>query len=405
MSYEIGTASNAADLLNKLNTFLTSKGKAFGAVQAGVGNGTISAWDGGASSISETFTLTATSATNFTVVGSVSGSLGNATVGTQFTHAKLTFMLTAGSTAFQSGDTFTINTCAPWTSLRSVAGSEMIWRAEGNDGARQIYVGAKLFSNAGADYYNLKLQGMTGYTSANTFTNQPGQIGATGTPVITLWNAALTYWFVANGQRVIIYAKVGVMYAGGYLGFFNTYLSPGQYPYPLFVGGNMSWNAEPAADSVNWRYAYSGVNMHAFWRGLPTNSGAHNDCSGRLRMPDGTYIGSWAYQFAHTDTNGGGMSAWPYCCENVVGGSTSGFIDIRENLDGSYPLLPIIFSSDRGVVRFQDTNTWGELDGVFATTGHANASENTIKSGLITHVVFQDTFRTIKDSFCAIALD
>lgn len=74
------------------------------------GNGTITEVDGGPDAVAETFTLTASNATTFAVVGSVSGSLGNATVGTKFVNAKCTFLITAGGTAFESGDIFTFKT-------------------------------------------------------------------------------------------------------------------------------------------------------------------------------------------------------------------------------------------------------------------------------------------------------
>lgn len=403
MSYEIGTATNAADLLNKLNTFLTSKGKAYGASFTGAGNGTISAWDGGASSVSETFTLTATSSTSFNVVGSVSGSIGTATVGTTFTHAKLTFLLTQGSTVFAAGDAFKINTCPPWTNMRSVAGSEMIWMAPGNDGLRQIYVGALLFSDSGADYYNWRLGAFNGYSSGQAFTSQPGFLGTPG-PVINLWNSTIPYWFVANGQRVTVFAKVSTLYMSCYLGLLNTYIAPGQWPYPVVAGGSMAWSNEPAAASANWRYSYSGNQMHSFWRGYPFYGAGNTDCSCRIRLADGTFIGVENYTANDVIANGRPASVWPFACDSSSSGSR-GFQNIRENLDGSYPLLPIVFSSDRGVTAGQDVNTWGELDGIRATTGHANAPENTIKDGLLTYVVFQDISRNEKDCFCALALD
>ena len=79
---------------------------------AGVGNGTISAVTAGAGSAAETVTITAVDATHFSVVGSVSGALGTATVGTPFTSGQLNFTLTAGATPFVAGDTFTVATTA-----------------------------------------------------------------------------------------------------------------------------------------------------------------------------------------------------------------------------------------------------------------------------------------------------
>jgi hypothetical protein len=406
MSYEIGTATNAVDLLNKLNTFLTSKGKAYGLSYTGTGTGKLTGWDGGASSVSETFTITATSATSFNVVGSVSGSIGSATVGTLFTHAKLTFTITAGGTAFVAGDVFKINTCPPWVNQRSVAGSEMIWKTVGNDGLRDIYVGALLFSDAGADYYNWRLGGFNGYSSGQTFVQQPGFVGQPG-PVLNLWNSTIPYWFVANGQRVIVFAKISTIYVSCYLGLINPYVDPGYWPYPLFVGGSMAWSTEPGTTSTNWRWSYSSnYQMANFWRGVPAYGvgGTWTTAQGRIRFPDGSYNALENYSAGDVVSSGDACSVWPFACDSPSSGSR-GFQNIRENLDGSYPLLPIFFSSDRGAIAGDDTNTWGEFDGIRATTGHANAAENTITEGPLTYVVFQDAFRNEKDCYCALALD
>lgn len=56
----------------------------------------------------ETITIALTSATAFSVTGSVSGAIGTGTVGTAFTSTKVNFTLTAGSTAFVTADSFTL---------------------------------------------------------------------------------------------------------------------------------------------------------------------------------------------------------------------------------------------------------------------------------------------------------
>jgi flagellar hook protein FlgE len=74
------------------------------------GNGTISAMAATGATVGETITMTATSATTFSVVGSVSGALGTATVGVPFTSPEFDGTITAGSTAFATGDTITVPT-------------------------------------------------------------------------------------------------------------------------------------------------------------------------------------------------------------------------------------------------------------------------------------------------------
>lgn len=132
--FETGTATDYRDLLAKLDTFLTAKGSAFGLTYAGTGNGTLTAYRGGATALAQTFTITATSATSFDVVGSISGSIGPATVGTPFAHTRVEFTISAGGTAFVAGDVFTLQTAPKWTSRRAARGCTLALSAGGGAG-------------------------------------------------------------------------------------------------------------------------------------------------------------------------------------------------------------------------------------------------------------------------------
>jgi hypothetical protein len=121
--FEIDTASDYLDLLERLNTFLTATGSAFGLTYAGAGNGSITGYKGGASSVAEVFTITAVSASHFHVVGTVSGAQPAATVGTPYTGDLIQFTINAGATDFGSGDVFTLNTAPRWISRRRSRGA------------------------------------------------------------------------------------------------------------------------------------------------------------------------------------------------------------------------------------------------------------------------------------------
>jgi hypothetical protein len=389
MSVKIGSATSYSDLLNVLDTYLTATGMALTPSFTGVGNGTIDAL-GGSASVAEVITVTFTSSTAFNVSGSVSGALGSGTVGTLFSSTKTNFTITAGGTAFAAADAFVFSVAPPWTSLRRVAGSEMIWQAPGNGGLDQIIVGAKTFSDVPTDYYNWRLGGFTAFNSGQTFIQQAGYVGgasqAQPSPVFTLWNSTIPYWIIANGRRVIIVAKISTVYVTAYLGLMSTYMAPGAYPLPLVVGGNLAFTTEPASNSPNWRWSYTGAEMRNF--AIPeANATVDYSSSLRLRLSSGTWRG-----FDVNNANNTAGYVWP----NAYVDQAASY-DLRPNLDGGYPLLPVILVD-------LTPNVYGELDGVHSTTGFSQGAENTITISGVKYLVLQNIFRNTKADFFAVRL-
>lgn len=391
MSLLTGTATDYADLLNTLDSFLTSTGMALTPSFVGTGNGTISAL-GGSAGVAEVITVTFTSATAFGVVGSISGSLGTGTVGSAFTSTKANLTITAGGTAFVSGDAFTFAVTPPWTSLRRVSGSEMIWQAPGNGGLDEIIVGAKTFDDVGTDYYDWRLGGFTAYNSGAPFNQQPGYLGgasqANPSPIFTLWNSSIPYWIVANGRRVVVVAKVSANYMACYLGLLNTYMAPGAYPYPLVVGGNLCFSStEPATTDPRWRWSNSAAEMRNFAIPFSSNLSLDSQSTLQLRLASGSWRG---FDCNPNEQTFG--QVWPYAYVD-----SSGAWDWRPNLDGGYPLFPIVL--------FDHTpNVYGELDGVQALTGFSQGAENTVTVGGIKYLVVQNIFRNTKSDFFAVRL-
>lgn len=281
-----------------------------------------------------------------------------------------------------------------WTSLRYTTGGagnpdECILMAPGLGGTDQIYVGIRTFENTTADYFNWRLGGFTGYDAALTFANQPGVMQNV---FMTLWNSPIPYTFVANGRRAIIVVKISTFFMMGYLGFINQYPSPGQFPYPLAIGGNYTNAPEPALTDVVWRWS----NATSFNTNFPMSSrynpgggfGGPNSCQLRLRKPNGI----WA-DLAAAD-NGGYQDSdtyniWPYM---------SGMGSLQQNLGATQsPVLPIILHDNTPEV-------YGELDGVVATSGQAIASEDTLTVGADSYLVVQNVFRTGRNQYCAVKL-
>jgi len=389
MSYEIGNATSYMDLLDRLNTFLR-KGHTLPPVYAGAGTGQITGLIGTASSVQEAITVTLTSASSFTVAGSVTGAMGSGTVGTLFTHARCAFTVVAGGTAWANGDTITFVMTPAWAALRSVAGSEYIWQAPGNSNQDQIIVGAKAFTDPTGGYYNWRLLGATGFDAGQGFTTQPGNCSR---PVLPLWNSSIPYWFIADGRCVKIIAKITTVFEHAFLGFPDTYGSPGEYPYPLIVGGSMSWATEPVVTSQNWKYSYVGNGHQAYWCPYPAMiiylNNDYTKSSFRLRLPNGFWTA-----FSCADVSG---SAYPL--EPVVYPYDDGGLNVQPCLDGSVILHPIWFADLNNI-----PNVYGEFPGIKAVSGVGRGAEDTVTIGHDTYLVAQNIAQTTTRSYAAFLL-
>jgi hypothetical protein len=527
--HEIGTATDYRDLLAKLNTFLTATGSAFGLTYAGTGNGTLTDYKGGSASVAEVFTITATSSTNFTVVGSSSGSLAAATVGTPYTGTKVQFLLTAGGTAFVAGDKFTFSTAPKWTALRADPGalvsatgattgqyacenlidgkltydtyrnwqagalpktvtftfaashtiveyviqgpytesysprtwtfeywsgsawvvadtrtgltfaqgerrtfvlasgvastqfrlvvtaantttlsidavclheelnghdramSQYIWQAPGNDGLSEIIVGAHALRRDDIDYFDWELCAFTGFSATLGFYAQPGYHGKLWIPLL---NTSISYWFVADGRRVVVIAKIGSQYEAAYLGFIEPYFTPQQFPYPIALGGTLAFSGTdgsgiPYWNSASFRYSNS-TNYHRSFTHSDYNIwGYLYDAQARLRRLDGVWR-----QFFVTNTDGvDGASThgwlWPLC---------HGMSNLDICIDGSYALIPIVFSE-------ATPNHWGQFSGVVWLTGQGLSAETLVRVGQVDYLALPNINRTDKNDWFAVRLD
>ncbi len=99
-------ANNMVAVTVDVTDFLMGDSLAF----TGTGDGTLSGFYANQSTaVAETWTITATTATNFTVTGSVSGAQADATVGTVYDNGIISFVITAGATPFVAADEFTID--------------------------------------------------------------------------------------------------------------------------------------------------------------------------------------------------------------------------------------------------------------------------------------------------------
>lgn len=516
MSTITGTASGYIDLLSILDTFLTATGHCWGLTFTGTGSGRLRNYIGTASSVAETITVTATSSTSFTVSGSVSGSLGTATVGTQYSGTKCAFLIQAGNVAFVSGDQFRFNTSPRWTRRRlagcseaalrtaswgecqslfdsntgtgysaralpcwvriecdfatrvksfsvggsntttnspkafdlqwsddginwttlmavtnqtgwgdreiryyvpsnppekkywrvyftasnaalaqidlrevrfyggTIAGSSWLvdarvqycWDAPGVDGAQTIYIPGHTYSNETADTWNLCFQGFRFLTSINPDPSFYGGVSpSTSRVAMCLRKVNIAYWIIAHGSRVIILTRHSGIYQFAYLGYGLPYETPQQHPYPYIIAAPS--NSETLKfDSNNTDYRN------------PSDPGNNAMC---ITRPDGTFdtVGNQA-----GTTRG---ATWPYMVN--IDASSYSLPSVRNNIDGTLPVLPIVISLRN------PAHVFGELDGVLYISGFGNSVEAITKIGQIDYISVPNVFRVGINDWCAIALD
>lgn len=252
---------------------------------------------------------------------------------------------------------------------------ELYLRGPGLAGADEIYVNLRAFKNVATDVYNWDLRGAVGYQAGIDFAAQPGV-----SPAVYqhLRNAAIPYWIVANGRRFVVVANVSTVYEACAGGFFLPYATPGQYPYPLLVGGTSS--------SAAARFSSASGDHGVFCDPARTAL--------RVRLPDGTWADfyNWYESAGRSGVDSASVhTVWP-------GGWSP---PLRDNVDGSYALLPLILQTPGNGTK----QLLGEIDACFWVSGFGAAAEDLVTVGGVDHLVVQDTFRTARTNYWALRLE
>lgn len=350
----------------------------------GTGNGVIGLIDTGVDGPTETWTITFTSATAFTVTGSVSGVQAAGTTGTNYTSnapaGRLSFRINQGGTPFIAGDTFTI----PVTVNNAVTGNnrwvvnrwdpfatdlEFIGHGLGLAGADKVYVGFRLTDDNGNQLWHLEMKGYTGYSPSDTWDAQPGASPTVYTP---FWNQSMPYWIAVNGRRAILVARSNTTYHAFYTGLFLPYATPQEYPYPLMICGE-----HPISTLV----PYTSLDLNHFndpGQGEPTGI-----VQGNIRRTDGTWL-------PLHQNSGTQIAVWPY------DQSTEGrdWMLNMEPIGTAYTLFPLNLIDPIAGTSALDYDPIGYLDGAHAICGFGQAAENTVTVGGDTYRVFQNVYRT-----------
>lgn len=252
-----------------------------------------------------------------------------------------------------------------------------VLKAPGMSGTDEIFVAITPFANVTGDYYNWEIRGAVGYDANANSSAQPYTSGA---KYIYLWNDPIPYWFIVNGNRAIVVAKISNVYHTAYFGKYLSYFLPTQYPYPVLIAGSGS-SGGGRWSSAN--YNYSSI----------LNPGQWGSC---MYYVDGT----WKEVCNRYEQNGSALAytdqvnVWPtgVLPNNVLGNSLTW-------TDGGYTLLPLILNMEKPV-----KNVLGEVDGIFWVSGHQNASENVINVGGQDYLVVQDIHKTNRADYMAVRL-
>lgn len=255
-----------------------------------------------------------------------------------------------------------------------------LFMAPGLTATEQIYMGFSVHANVPADIYAIGIWMFRAYNSALDHHSQPGTTTVVYMPI---WNVGMPYWFVANAQRLVVVTKVSTTYQSLHIGKFLPYGPPSEYPQPYYLGGSVG-------DAVTR------------WSTISETHRAFFDPGGwqAISLPAGIWRA-----VANFYENGGETSQtntvyiWPYNGQINGGESMNRYRELRENLDGSYSVMPLVFVGTN-----PENDIYGEIDGVYAITGHNQASEDIINIGANNYLVFQNMHRTARYQYAALKL-
>ncbi len=317
---------------------------------------------------SETWTITAIDANNFTVVGSVSGAQANLGVFADYVNPFITLQINTGSPAFVIGDEFTF----------VVRKNGTAFKALGLSGTDEIYINARKFRNDSLVNYSIGFRGALGYDSNAAYEDQTFTSRQTS---IATWDQSMPYWFYGNGRRLVMIVNVSTVYHSSHAGWLLPTSFPAEYLNPLYLSAT---EENTTASGIDWSSTLG--NVGGFFAATSTSSW--------LNSPANVWL-----DVSHLNTGGsllGTEGIWPW---SGAGDVARIFKDVVAGLDGASRLLlqATVHAEQEG------GNIYGALDGVFWINGFDGMSpEDTFIDGGDTYDIFNNVFRNGPNDFVAI---
>ncbi|MFW6090091.1 MAG: hypothetical protein ACODAB_10080 [Gemmatimonadota bacterium] len=379
MPFEIATADDYQDLLDRVRRFATGVGTIDSESFSGDGDGTLEDLDTTPDTVDETWTIECTDDSTegeevWSVTGSVSGAQDDATTGEDYANDYISFRVEAGDTAFSVGDEFTVTVEQGELAEADEAWDELRWREDPDDAGErelilrgpgladqdEIYVSIMSYSSESGDYYNWALRGHTGFVDDNDTDSQPGTFGPVA---VLLFQSSIPYWLSVTGRRINLVARVSTRYMSCGLGLIRPQATPDEYPYPVYIGGCIA-----GAPAERWDREESD---HAF----PWDGPIHDGDRMRVRFVDGSTQQYNVHPFENEDVYRPLNGDEDYALERLI-------------LSGADP-----------------ENVIGYVDGIYHITGFGLSAEDIVPVDGVDHLVVPNIYRNGFNDYVAFALE
>jgi len=360
---------------------------------SGAGDGELTYFGAKPGGNTETWTIACTvpgtnGVAQFSVTGSTSLALADATAGVYYDTPQISFMIVANINDFQLGETFGVTVTGDGQAtidgnawivdqeeiVSAKSGSKIQMHGIGLSFDKHVGIISKLDYTSTPERNAIGFLGCSGFNSLVPIDDQPG-IDSSYKYMLT-WDSDINYRIVTNNQRFIVLTEASNTGHGVYSGFFLPYGPPSTYGFPMYIGSDCDSNAYAFGDTS--RYVGSFVN--------PGASG------GRVATPNG-------YENVQHYVNGttrdtGSNSIWPVGADY----SYRSYAQLQETEDGTYSLFPCVLQEQT------PGQMLGELDGVCVIPGNNLAIKDMINDGVNDWVIWNDSSRTNTTDFYAVRL-
>lgn len=261
----------------------------------------------------------------------------------------------------------------------------VIWRASG-DGNDKIYINIRIPADGSGNI--MMLDSYAGYDDKLFYWEQPGSLQQwlksegeveVNQPAFTVTEEEkFFYWIFATSYRLIVVARMSIVYESMHIGFLNPVSSERQYPYPMYIAGNTIatgeiWNSNRTGSLV-----------------FPTRD------TGWLRRADGTWR-SFESPAQYPDWNKIG-TVFPYtaCNKLLVPNYISSSVGIQDNL----LMIPVMLMTNDPI----DVN--GLIRGVYWVSGTRDvAAEQILTYDGSSYMIFDNKMDRGSNTYFCVALD